>query len=776
MTATVTVVTLAAAGLAGCTSTISGEGGASPATGGGQSPSSALYAGAIPAAAPLSAFAAGEIPEMPDPPADPMDETAMEEYQRQLEEYAEAMGDFGGEATQFTEEVERLAEATRAGGEEAVAAWQSLLVAAGIAVGPGEDAVAANGMTGSGVPMPLEELRLQEVIGTSQARMSLPQLADILDGAGFQVSAADLREEIDYAEDEAFLTVLLALDPDGHTFVDESTQDYDDIPTADVTLTPAQVSLVMRRLAVEVAMSDPAAEFEPTAPGFRSTARPATAPIPQDLSGAAADLCKPSEDWWKGQLRKDAQWVEGKLMSKVLESQDLQAHQGMGAIGSAQAVIGILSLLTKFFMLQADFALDSAPLVRTKDRSPGERQDLTVTLAYPENALKDVHECITRIVAHAGINLADFQGPAKGVDVDLILTGNRLQYARGSAGTGAYRQKADDNGKAVFPLEGKAQPSPVPDGAEPQEVTSRVRAEANLKGANLYKDLLDAANDARSGVLAVVMGALERMKLLVFGWEVPVRDWTLEAEFDMTLRGVVSAHQAENRHSPGLYGCPSITHLGSSSALGQMSGKPHRVTAEYVTAKDAGETYSALLIHTKGRSIDDLVTHQNGTQLAHVEFDYDITKQKDAKAQEPLPTQYTDSGAGCGDGGGAAGSVIVPDCGERSFMGLGTVTMLSDFLYVTVDHLVGQKWQHCNLPLAPTVDGIISPPPSLELCRNAYLDGGEIPGVDTVFSDSNYFEISGELRCSHDGRGSLQRFSFDWTLEFCRIVEGERAC
>lgn len=790
--AIVTAAALTLTGVAGCTSTIGGEGSpvpdpaAMPSTGTahGSTPigkgdndtsSAGLYLGAIPTPAPLTAFAASEMPAVPEPPTDPTDESAMADYQRELEEYAAAMGDFGSESVGFTEEVDRLAEATRAGGEEAVAAWQSLLVAAGIAVGLGEEAVEVDGMTGSGVPMPLEELRLQEVIGTSQARMYLTDLADVLDGAGFRISAEELREELNYVEDEAFAIVLLALNPDGHTFVDESTPNYDDIPTAEVTLTPAQVSIVIRRLAVELAMSDPDAEFEPEAPGLRSTAHPATVPSPRDLSGAAADLCKPGDEWWKDQLRKDARWVEDELFGKMKKGQDLDTQEGLTKFQAAQAAVAIVSLLAKIFMLEADFALDNSPLVRTKDRSPGERRDLIVTLGYPETALKDVHECIARLLTQIGINLADFQGPAKGVDVDLSLKGNRLQYARGSAGTGAYRQKADDNGKVVFPLEGRAQPNRLPDGAEPKEVTSPIRADANLKGSDLFKDLRDAANDARSGILAVVIGALERMKLLTFAWEVPVRDWTLEAEFDMTLRGVVSAHQAENRRIPGLYGCPDSTSFGSSSALGQMSGKPHRVTATYLTAENGGETYSTLLIHTKGRSIDDLVTHQNGTELAHIEFDYGITIQKDAKAQEPIPAPYTDSGAGCGDGDGT-GVNIAPDCGERSFMGMGTVTRLSDILYVTVDHLVGQKWQHCKLPLAPTVEDVVSPPQSLELCRNAYLDKGEIPSVDTVFSDTNYFEIEGELRCSYDGRGSLQRFTFDWTLEFCRIVDGERAC
>ena len=768
ITAIFTTMVLAVTTLAGCI----------PGSDNGSESSTQLYKGPIPAPASLTAFTGSVLPDAPVPPEDFTDASAMEQYQRELEAYAKHMESFSGDMTsdttmQFAEEVAELAKDTRAGGEKAIAAWQSLLVAAGIAIGVGEDAVEVNGMTGFGLATPLEELRLLAVLGTSKARMYLTDLADVMTGAGFDIDAEELRDASSEVKDYAFSTIFLALDPEGSTFTEQYYGDFRIKPTEKVTFTAAQVSLLLRRLAVEFAVSSP--EANPAASDAGSGAATiVTASAPMVL-GAANDLCEADENWWKTEIRNNAKWGENYLFGKAWEGQDQKDQDRMAWLNALSALFAIGALIAKFFFLESDFSLSGDPLVRTKDRSPGERQDLTITLDYPESAVEDLHECIKKAVASVGINLDDYKGPAKGVDVDLLLTGSRLQYARGSSGTEAYQQKADDNGKVVFKLEGKAQPERLPEGAEPEEVKSTVEAHVNVEGSDLFSDLQSAANAARGGVLAIVMGAIERMQLLTFTWDVPVRDWTLDAEFDMTLTGIVSAHSGFNYTTPGLYGCPDASTNRSTSAVGQMNGKPHRVEVKYLAGKDDGEALTMLLLHTKGMSIDDLKTHSNGTEVAYVEFDYGLTKVANEPGVEPMPAHSIRDGGGCGDG---KEGVAPPqtDCGERAFLGMSTVNLLGEFLYITVDEIAGNAWKHCGSSLQPTVAGIVSPPNSLDNCQGHHIDGGEIPNLDTVFNTSNKFEVSGELRCSREGGGSLHRFSFDWTLEFCRIVEGKRAC
>jgi hypothetical protein len=70
----------------------------------------------------------------------------------------------------------------------------------------------------------------------------------------------------------------------------------------------------------------------------------------------------------------------------------------------------------------------------------------------------------------------------------------------------------------------------------------------------------------------------------------------------------------------------------------------------------------------------------------------------------------------------------------------------------------------------------LSPPSSMSSCASAEPGGGRVPSVDSVFNERGAFEITGTLACSRDGQGSLQRFTFDWTLTFCRVVDGTSAC
>src|SRR5690606_26705803 len=115
------------------------------------------------------------------------------------------------------QQVGELAEATRNSDEASVAAWQSLLVASGIAVGYGDEAVEVSGMEGAGIPMTMGELRLHALLGASTARMPLTQLAEIVGGLGIFDETDLVQNLYDDLSDllaTDFGTVFTALDPD----------------------------------------------------------------------------------------------------------------------------------------------------------------------------------------------------------------------------------------------------------------------------------------------------------------------------------------------------------------------------------------------------------------------------------------------------------------------------------------------------------------------------------------------------------------------------------
>lgn len=728
-----------------------------------------LYEGPIPEPAPLTPNAMGEL-VAPEPPSDFTDKAAMERYQQETLAYAEAMQNSGGDAVAFGREVVELVERTRNSDEASVAAWQSLLVAAGIAVGRGAGAVNVNGMEGAGIPLTDGELRLHALLGASDARLTLTGLAEMLGAAEvFPQTDGELAQALHDAllagGGSNFGIIFTALGPET-LFEPRYGQP---VPLEEVTLSGAQVALILRKLAVELLdVVEANGGIDETFASLASTSAPLVV-VPAVFGSTTEHPCG-MEDPFAVEARKQTGNTAGALFGKILDLKGFEAAKL--AASFTQAIIAVASLLTQMLTLQADFSMDNSPLVRTKNREPGEKREIAVTLRYPERAFDDARRCLSALFSTMGFSLSDHGSAASGVDVALVMRNDRLWFSTERGGTATYLQKADDDGRVTFPVLGKPQNERLPEGAEPDEVTARVRAEANVQGSDLVKDLMSAGWDAlgRSAV-GIIANMLSRMQLVVFAWEAPVRDWELVADFDVTLTGELWGHSATNQG--GTSECGTWIVHRSTTAQGRVeSQEPVRVTAHYVTEHVDGHAVSGLVMYPKGGSLDDIRITDDGGELVHLPLGYAVSKTESAPGQDPMPPHHTDPiVGGCGDGEPGGGAPAL-DCGPRDYAGVGTIVVDDGTLRILADEPIGAKpWTSCGWRLA--FADPLAPPVTLKDCAQAAPSGGEVPSVDSVFNTSKQFEITGSLSCSRDGQGSLERFTFDWTLTFCRVEEGQ---
>jgi len=740
------------------------------------SPELRLYTGPIPEPAPLVANTMGAV-EMPEPPTDYTDEQAWADYEIAVQEYLDALQNTSGDAVSFAEQVHELVEATRNSDEASVAAWQSLLVASGIAVGTGDDAVEINGMDGAGIPMTMGELRLHALLGAMTTRIRLTELAGVIGGLGIfdetdfaQALADDLRELLS----TDFGIVFTALDPD--TFLEIRYGQPRDVPLEEVTLTAAQAALVLRKLSIdlllvaeqngvvttgaEVAPDDGALEIATAAWRVRAAA--------DGPCGIGEE--KPWELESRRNLSKGLGWGFGEVVEKIpgFDAAKLTSK-------AAQALLAIASLMAKMMAMESDFSMGAAPLVRTKDRTAGERREISVALSYPKETLEDVRTCLSALLAPLGVDLSDHtNGAASGVDVNFLQKNHRLQISSERGGTDTYHQQTGVNGIATFPVYGKPQAERLPGGAEPEEVTARVQVDANIEGSDLVKDLVGAGWDALGTSVASMLASIAaRMKLVSFTWDVPVRDWKLVADFDVVLTGTLWSHSGVNRG--GTSECGTwVRHMSTTGEGTVESHPPTRVTAHYITENIEGEVISGLVFYPKESSLDELVIGEDGGELAYIQAGYAVTKSESAPGVDPMPPHYQEPGVGgCGDGDGDS-SPPQPDCGPRDYAGIATILVNDGAVRVLADEPSSDPWRDCGSRF-PFADPL-APPHTMDGCPSAQETGGKVPSPDSVFHESGRFEISGSLSCSRDGEGSLQRFTFDWTLTFCRVVDGRSDC
>ena len=229
----------------------------------------------------------------------------------------------------------------------------------------------------------------------------------------------------------------------------------------------------------------------------------------------------------------------------------------------ATALLSLAELTAVMNAVKIDITMDPPPpLERTKTRQPGQFAKLAAALSFDMNKLDlpkqlELH-CTGKLFMALGLDFSmPENGPIKGADVEWTLVegglkmdakagykvtdaivelenpGPRIQDA--GVGFGDIRKsvRTDDKGTAKTGIHGAPQKREL--GRDPQPVIKQatVRANVQLKPADMFRDLADALK----GPWALPAQVLYRSHLLGKNYKFTVRDWTprLVLEFRSTI-------------------------------------------------------------------------------------------------------------------------------------------------------------------------------------------------------------------------------------------------
>ncbi len=741
-----------------------------------------IYLGDFPA--PLSLPALPAIPPQPVQPADTTDSAAMDAYYLAQADYNNAVMEMQDEFAIHGAAIAEAAVTAAQGGRDAVAAWQSLMVTAGVSVTDASGSlVEVGGNSGFGWPMSDAQLRLHAVLGASSGGLGLADLADALQGIP-ELADADLvtmlYDELLNYQDYGFGAVFAQLAPG--TFMTGPTVKAPE----EVVLSWAQVSLVLHRLAAELAIMDSVDGQDTVSSQSGSAYDAAPSVVTASFTGDAASSKRACdvgiENPWAAELlnqfnKAHATVVFDKVVAYVDEG--LGTNAG-GKIGIARVISAFATMLAKAAALRADFSVSDTPLVRTKNTQPGEVRDLAVKLRFDADSWEEIRGCMNLFMSPFGLELPGAQsGFAQNIDIDLSSEEPwRLRIGDGAGGDKPVtRGKTDGNGEARFKLSGAPQADLIPEVAEPEDVDVTVRAVTNLGGNDFYKDVAalpwDALDAAGTAGISLVPQVLSRMKLIILTGAVPVRDWNLEADFEATVVASISSRSA--------------THYLPAADCGQRPVSTSSTEAAVSLASDTVEISAVLLSNPDGNLGDQAVVfvprgeefqgygYGDGVLQFETTGNYTATKSHFKPAVGELPPVRVGQGNGVCDAQGVGGPYIppTPDCGERTYSEALQVTIPSART-LHVSHLsstASELWRHCG-------DAVVVVAPRLIECLgDVQRHGGKFPSIADIYDSSKtVIEVTGTLSCTDMREGYLEEFQYEWTLVLCRIVDGESAC
>ena len=754
-----------------------------------------LYMGPLPAPAQLPV--PPDLPPLPQAPADPGDASARNAYNAAMNAYSTAMQANQDKVTAQIKAVKDLAKDIRAGGKGAVAAWEALLVTAGMAVnGADGKPIELNGSSGSGWPMTDAELRLHSMLAASSGGVRLSDLAHTLGaipGLDYPELTAQLYRSLQVIPDHGFGVVFWAVGPG-------LSKDGKLVTPDDMVLSWAQVELLLRRMSAEFAVygtnglaatpsglgSDPGASS--------SDASVAIAPAALITGAAPKRPCENRENPWSQELVHQTQQgmssLFGWAIGKAVEAAEANgATTGTKVITGAGTVIGLAGIFASFATLyaqaaslRATFSMSNSPLVRTKKMTPGEVRDLTVTLSYDPSAWGKISECLNLAFNFAGISIPSSPvGVPTDLNVELYSTDpSVLRVGDGKGGdTPVYKGTTDSRGEAKFKLSGAPQADRIPDKAQPKDLSIEVKATTDLKGSNLFKDLAALPWDAMSFLgsfgTSLIPELLSRTNFLTFKSSIPVRDWDLSAQFEASAKGKIVVHRATNVDWQGCGGYSIINR--STDAESTFTTTKTAVTAALVSNDFGNVGDQAFVFYPKGETFTAIdLGNGDGLKMFGLLAAYSTDKTTAEPATGDQPERKMEDCIGAGSGGGLHSDPQPQDCGVRTYAMDVNVTMPSArHLFVP-----GQPsnesglWKNCGDPLVP-FDPTVAP--TMQSCAAPQAKDGKVPSIDEIFDPSKTkFTISGSYSCIQDEPGQLNQVYYNWTLTLCRVVDGKAKC
>lgn len=246
-------------------------------------------------------------------------------------------------------------------------------------------------------------------------------------------------------------------------------------------------------------------------------------------------------------------------------------------VSIANTIIAWFKTIMTVTRQKIDVQVESAPLVRTKTRSPGERRTARcrVEIDFPKS------DVLKAIRAAGNLTTVDLQlpdgGPVSGAKVVWRLPegsyNTKYQTAKGgweyrpdlavvqfaeAGGNAAYISYTNDSGEATITIEGVPQRKQLSKNVRPYPRRAVIAVEVTIKVGNLTQDLNDAINTAMGGPVSGSLSFIADMILRTSfffqkGRVFEVTDWkepAWEGEFEIEVKASGSKHEKGEKGGP----------------------------------------------------------------------------------------------------------------------------------------------------------------------------------------------------------------------------------
>ncbi|GMA91381.1 hypothetical protein [Homoserinibacter gongjuensis] len=210
----------------------------------------------------------------------------------------------------------------------------------------------------------------------------------------------------------------------------------------------------------------------------------------------------------------------------------------------------------------------------------------------------------------------------------------------GTGSTTVNSAETDGDGKVTFQLSGAAQAEPVPKQAVPDDLTVGVHARNDLKGSDLLNDLgsipWDAADFSENFGVSLLPELISRGKNITTYGEIAVRDWKLDADFEVTAIGTLEGRSAYNID----WACSDIPGKNRSTReKGTLTADPVEVTALLIS-NDVGNLGDQAFVFVP-RGEDEFTMRevaQSGVGMFSMPVHYTVEKSVASPARRRYPT------------------------------------------------------------------------------------------------------------------------------------------
>jgi len=229
-------------------------------------------------------------------------------------------------------------------------------------------------------------------------------------------------------------------------------------------------------------------------------------------------------------------------LSDVLDKEESAYGSYAKGVEKANAIASISKFILTYTFLRGEIRIDAPgnPLIRTKDRTPGDRRTLIASFKIDGTKVTDWMKDNRKLVALAGLDIdMPKSGALKGIETEWRLDQSR-QYATKQlvqvvGQVDISKVRSDANGEARVTLEGKPQLKALdPTKVKAHEKAVWVDVTPQVKSTEMQQDIVDAITGAigiKEGKpgpawLTIIMECLYRMKWSgTTSLKLGVRDW-----------------------------------------------------------------------------------------------------------------------------------------------------------------------------------------------------------------------------------------------------------